>query len=447
MKPRNAREREVVRLYNQLPELTNSQRLWIEKCVVGTAIHTTGHRCWCTKCGGEWKMKQVGKMEICPHCGTESKVIESRKTHIMDHGYIRLFQMCGGWQVIRYVLIRWDCEKGREQRIYNMNVIQKWCQPGKPMITLGTALSYSPWYQKIPYSLWGYALTIKPNHNDWYGEWMECKTYPRKSLHPIYVKNLGKNPSFAVFDAPTLLGDIFGCPYLESLYKEDKYDRLVFMLRQVDYINKYWPSVRVALRHGYEPEHWPTYWEHLKALRFLHYDMRSPRYVATKDFGQLHELVMRQYKNKIDELQRKANEARELRWAMQAEERERLQAEYAKENAKTFADRIAHFEGLQIEDEDIVIAPLMTIDAFKEEGDAMHHCVFTGGYYRHKDSLILSARTRTENARIETIEVSLATYTILQSQGIYNVPTDKHEQIHNLVMGAMQQIRQMAVAI
>ena len=447
MKPRNAREREVIALYSQNIKLSKAQRKWITESVVGSAVYSSGHRCWCTKCGGEWKSDEIEGKAVCPHCGTESQIIRSRKTRLTDDGYVKFLQVVRGWQVIRYVLIRWDCMKGREQLIYDMDVVQKWCQPGRPMITLGTALGINSWYRRIPYSLWGYPLTIKPNHGEWYHEWMEHKTYPRMSLLPVYVKTLGKTPDFSLIDAPTLLGDIFGCPYLESLYKANKYDKLREMVRHTDYLNEFWPSVRIALRHGYEPQHWPSYWEHLRALRYLHYDMRSPRYVAPKDFGPLHDLVMRQYRNRLDKIARTREENNRLRWAIQEEENARRREEDAKKFATTFAERIAKFAGLQIEDKDIVISPLMSIEAFKEEGAAMHHCVFSMAYYKNPKCLILSARTKAENERVETIEVSLEDWTIRQSQGIYNVPTKRHEEIQNLVMGAMPQIKQMALAV
>ena len=77
----------------------------------------------------------------------------------------------------------------------------------------------------------------------------------------------------------------------------------------------------------------------------------------------------------------------------------------------------------------------------------MHHCVFNTGYYKKPESLILSARTRAENERLETVEISLKDYTIHQSQGLYNVNSPRHEEIQSLVMGAMPQIRQMATAV
>ena len=438
-----------MRLYGSLPKLSKAQWRWIDENVVGTRIFTSGKKCWCSHCGHEWNGTPDGEHATCPHCGRESKVEKSRKTTYRGYDYVQFFHIYHGWQVIRYTLIRWDCKKGRKQLVYDMDAIQKWCQPGRPMITLGTALTMYPDWREIPYSLWGYGLVIKPNHHDWYNEWMECKTYPKMSLLPVYVKHIGRHPDFDAlgWTAPALLGDIFGCPYLEKLWKERKDKKLQQMWKHTDMLNKYWSSVKVALRHGYEPENWHSYFDHLRALAFLHYDMHSPRYVAPKDFGEIHDLISRQYKNRLEEMQRKRSETERLRRAIQEEEWAKQREKEAKEYAQSFMERIAKFAGLEITDEDIIITPLMSIEAFKEEGDAMHHCVFSMGYYKKPESLILSARTRTENERVETVEISLEDYTIRQSMGIYNAPTKRHEEIQSLVMGAMPQIRQMATAI
>ena len=440
MQPRNAREREVVRLYNRLPALTKSQRLWIEKTIVPTKIATSGHRCWCSRCGGEWREDGLGKTAVCPHCGEVAEVQVGRQTTMRGFDYAQFVQVFRGWQVIRTVLVRYDCRKGREWRIYDMEVWQKWCQPGKPMITLGAQLSGYPYYRQIPYSLWGGGLSIKNNSDYYYKDWMRAAVCPRMTLLPVYSKTLGKHPHFSDYSATDLLGNIFGCPYLESLYKANKHEELREMLGQVEMLNKYWPSVRVALRHGFKPRYWASYWDHLRALKYLRYDMRSPRYVAPPDFDELHDLVARQYRNKIEAVMRKMNEARQLREALRQEEE-------AKRCAESFMKRIAKFAELQIEDDDIVISPLMSIEAFRDEGAAMHHCVFSMGYYKRPKSLILSARTRAENARVETIEVNLNDFTITQSMGAHDRPTERHEQILSLVNWSMPIIKRMAVAV
>ena len=77
----------------------------------------------------------------------------------------------------------------------------------------------------------------------------------------------------------------------------------------------------------------------------------------------------------------------------------------------------------------------------------MHHCVYDNRYYdltRHPDSLILSAKT-TEGERLETIEVSLDDYSIVQSRAIYNGSTPQHQDILRLMNDHMDEIRRAAV--
>ena len=63
----------------------------------------------------------------------------------------------------------------------------------------------------------------------------------------------------------------------------------------------------------------------------------------------------------------------------------------------------------------------------------MHHCVYTNGYYKKPDSLILSARDRITDHRIETIEVNLKTLSVEQSRGVCNENTIHHGRIIELV--------------
>ena len=179
-------------------------------------------------------------------------------------------------------------------------------------------------------------------------------------------------------------------------------------------------------------------------LSFLRYDMRSPRWVAPADWNATHDLVMARYRNRVDQMARRQHEAAMLRAAIAAEEAARRRGEEAKSYAESFMKRIAKFAGLQIGDDDIVIEPLKTIEQFRDEGAAMHHCVFALGYYKRPDSLILSARMKENGERVETIEVNIKKYCIVQSQGKYNTPTDRHDEIISLVNRAMPRIKALA---
>ena len=80
------------------------------------------------------------------------------------------------------------------------------------------------------------------------------------------------------------------------------------------------------------------------------------------------------------------------------------------------------------------------MQAYIEEGQALHHCVFTNEYHLKERSLILSASIA--GKPIETIEVLLETMEVFQCCGLINQNTEYHEQIINLVYSNISFIAQ-----
>ena len=72
------------------------------------------------------------------------------------------------------------------------------------------------------------------------------------------------------------------------------------------------------------------------------------------------------------------------------------------------------------------------MEAYREEGEKLHHCVFQCAYYAKKDTLILSAHDRQGNP-IETVELSLTQGKVVQSRGVCNSNTEYHDRIIELV--------------
>ena len=97
------------------------------------------------------------------------------------------------------------------------------------------------------------------------------------------------------------------------------------------------------------------------------------------------------------------------------------------------------FFGLEITDGRIVIRPVQSVKEMQEEGDEMHHCVATNGYYKRLDSLILSAKDKDGN-RLETIEVSLKTMMVVQCFGKFNKTTEWHNDILDVMNKNMNKI-------
>ena len=80
-----------------------------------------------------------------------------------------------------------------------------------------------------------------------------------------------------------------------------------------------------------------------------------------------------------------------------------------------------------------------------EEGETMYHCVFANKYYKKEKLLILTAKNN-KGERLETIEVDLEKFSIIQSRGKFNNSTPYHDKIVSLVNKNMRKIKKIADA-
>ncbi len=176
---------------------------------------------------------------------------------------------------------------------------------------------------------------------------------------------------------------------------------------------KYWPSIRICLRQKYIIKDPSMFFDYLDLLLYFKKDLHSSHYVCPINLKESHDKLMERKRRKI--------EAQEL-----AEKRLRIieeEAAYQRAKSKYF--------DLLISDDLITISVLKSVQEFIEEGDELHHCVFTNDYHKKDGSLILSARINGQ--RLETIEVSLKTGKVEQSRGLHNKDTEFHSRIIQLV--------------
>ena len=97
------------------------------------------------------------------------------------------------------------------------------------------------------------------------------------------------------------------------------------------------------------------------------------------------------------------------------------------------------FFGLCFKAENLTIKVLEHVQDFLEEGDVLHHCIFTNEYFKKKDSLVFSAQIN--NKPIETIEISLSKMEIAQCRGMKNNKSPHHKIIKELMQKNLYQIR------
>lgn len=102
------------------------------------------------------------------------------------------------------------------------------------------------------------------------------------------------------------------------------------------------------------------------------------------------------------------------------------------------------FFGLSFTDGLIVVSVLESVDDYYKEGNALHHCVGQCEYYLKPQSLVFSARI--DNQRVETVELGLETFKVLQSRGLCNKATEYHDRIIRLVQKNARQIRKRMTA-
>jgi hypothetical protein len=111
-----------------------------------------------------------------------------------------------------------------------------------------------------------------------------------------------------------------------------------------------------------------------------------------------------------------------------------------------YSEEKGRFFGVSFSDGEISVHVIRSVAEMLEEGTRLHHCVYKMGYYKRKESLILSARGR-EDERLETVEVNLENFTVVQSRGLQNRPSVMHRDIVELVEKNMGVIRRAAKCV
>jgi hypothetical protein len=177
------------------------------------------------------------------------------------------------------------------------------------------------------------------------------------------------------------------------------------------------------MRHGYKIKDASLWLDMVEALHKCGRDTRNPKYICPDNIFEAHDKAMIEDAKRLDRIA-KAKDARE---------KEKI-CKSILENKKIlqrYEDRVGKYLGVVVKKGDLTIQPLQDIKAFYDEGQAMHHCVFKNEYYKKDGVLVLSARKA--GARMETIELSTKTWTIIQSRGRFNKNSAYHKRIVELM--------------
>lgn len=430
MKPRTKLETKIVELSSTLPPLSDTQRVWAIKNVYsGLGYRATAQKIWCSCCGLIIDLPNNKKEQTCHYCGAKLTIEEKRKRVERYKDYFTILTTCKGFQVVRQFVIERSVKKGSLPSVEIWEVIQNWIDAkGKEIIMARpTTMSYN-WYD-----LWDYSkpLSIKKckQSSSYYVNKYEEKAkfiYPVKRIIPRLKTHgyLGKDVNLPLNELFKLL---LSDHEAECLMKNKQFSLLRYKWSRGcgEYRLPFQHSIRIATKHKYIIEDASMWLDYLEALDALGIDIHNPKYVCPKDLTSAHDYYMAKKKK----LQEKLDKQRRI------EQTKRNEADYLNAKSKFF--------GICFGNDNIVITAIKSVAEMMEEGDVMHHCVFHGGYYKKDDSLILSAKDKT-GKRIETIEVNLKTYKVVQSRGVCNQNTPHHEEILRLMEKNMNKIIEVA---
>ena len=438
MRPRNDREREVVGLFTSLPAITEKQKQWaFDNC-----FKPIGFKCknnvWCSHCGHSFSNKSselaitlIGDECICPQCGARLELKNSRKQKHSESWYYMIATTCKGWQVLRHFIVDMDIRKGGSPYYCIHEAVQNWIDKNGNEVVIARQCAYMPhiydkWNFSKPMDLRDHKRSQRAYTPDKY-DIDAAFVYPTRRLLPIIKRN-GYSFRCNGLSQRSAIKLILTDREAEILAKNKQYSLLALKdSRGIrEFCMPYAHSIRIANRNKYIVKDATMWMDYLDLLAYFNLDTHNAHYVCPKDLKAEHDRLQKR-KHRIEQ-ERAIAEKR-----MKAEQWEE---QYRIDKAKYF--------GICFGNEDIIITVIRSVADMAEEGQAMHHCVYDMGYYKKKESLILSARGTHDGKRIETIEVNLKTFKVVQSRGVCNSNTEYHDIIVNLVNQNINLIKQAA---
>lgn len=254
-------------------------------------------------------------------------------------------------------------------------------------------------------------ITIK-SERDWYN-WYITK-------RPV-LRSVGTPEPYAVVRERYQNQFEFRDPRIETLAKcggEDIINTLMFTRKALK--SHTFAAFKVANRHGYN--FGKDTWRWMFLVDMLHankMDYRSPHYICPADLNAAYERLI-----DIDDKRRQETLHRRTEQLTLEERMRRDNDRYVRSHRKWL--------GIVIKGKDITIAPLQSIDDFKAEADAMHHCVYNNEYYKKRGSLILSAKDK-RGKRLATIEYDIKRLVVLQCRASCNKQPEQYDKIMALM--------------
>lgn len=412
MKPRNKTEREVVKLSDRIPELSDKQREWaIKTCISEDDAYKYSDR--------------------------------------FSRGCFYLVCTFKGWQVLRYfqVRVKFRFHKIVNEKIYFKECMQQWMKDGKYVFLarqringyITDAFRSSGKLEVRTHTAWSYLGDPREIGFDgvYYASVQDRYKYALRDFEKkIPVDYIFRSVNANSFNETLMRRDV-------EMWRTCKYHEAVFDRVKMS-------AVKIIVRHGKSSYLYESlWWDMLDSIIYLKKDVRNPSIVCPENLHEAHDKWLRAANNKKKKMEDRmtklrliAEEKMQLRYLEQAAKAEEENKKKAEALANIYVARRKQFFDIDIKEGAIDIQVLKSVQEFFEEGKEMGHCVFRNGYYdvnSKPNCLILSAKVNGQ--RMETIEVNLSDVTVVQCQGHGNINSAFHDTILKLINDNLWQIK------
>lgn len=426
MKPKTASQILTVQLSSELKDLNRNVIEWC-KTKFDTMAAMLKRNIVCLDCNHTFDNKpvllyKIDKSGICPNCGKKFKIIE-RGWSYNEVIYVAVMEVIKDRQVVRMFYCTKHSKKGYEPEYSFMEVMQHFVDSKGNINSMSMPVQGLSRY----YDQWIRGAELEIRNSAWQStnraDITPCFTYPKKKILPVIKRNGYRGKTFDI-TPHKFFSFIIKDRHAETLLKAGQYKLLAsyYRYRRID---RYWDSIKICIRNGYIIKNPSTWEDHIKLLEEFGKDIRSPKYVCPENLYKDHQKLIEK---------RNAINARK--------KREELLEAMLKDDI-AYKEQKAKFLDLLFKEGDFEIKPLRSVMEFYDEGTTLHHCVFSNEYFKKPESLILSARKGEKP--IETIEVSLNDFNVVQSRGKFNNPTPYHNQILEVVNKNMHKIQRKAL--
>lgn len=397
---------------NYLP-FTKAQVKWgYENCIEHIGRRTAKGVISCLKCGHSWQGTGYLVDTLtdchCPNCKTKLVVKTTRQRVFKDYQYYCIVTASEEFQVLRFFYIDYRAKAGEKADYFLSEVIQLWIAPNGKHATVARLRPMSCFVDTWNFSS---PLEIRPNENFYNAH--PTAIYPRMKLTPEIARS-GFTGDFHKLTPFDLFRYIASENKAETLLKANEVKLLQFFAYHTSRsIADYWASIRICIRNGYAIEDVSIWLDYIDLLRFFGKDLHNAKCVCPKDLKGEHDKYVQKKRAHIER-----------------EHKAEAKQQALKDEA-VFQELKSKFFGISFTDGVIQVRVLESVTEIMQEGDALHHCVFTNDYHLKPDSLILSACI--DGQRLETVEISLSKLQVVQSRGVCNKNTEHHDRIIKLV--------------